>query len=197
MLKRRPLITGAATTLLTPSFARAAEPAVRTGEIRVGNTMPYSGPSASQGMIGKAEAAFFRMINEQGGLDGRKINFMSLDDQATPSKTLDLTKRLVERDKVTLMFSMYGTAPNNAVWKYLNQKKVPHLFLFSGSSQWSDYRNHPWTMGWRPDDRMEARVFGKYIQRARPNGNIGIIYQASEVGNNLKHRADFHVLEIQ
>ena len=178
MLQRRPLITGAATTLLAPSSGWAAE----TGEIRVGNTMPYSGPSASQGMIGKAEAAYFRMFNEQGGLDGRKINFMSLDDQATPSKTLELTKRLVERDKVTLMFSMYGTAPNNAVWKYLNQKKTPHLFVSSGSSQWSDYQAHPWTMGWRPDYRMEARVFGKYIQRAKPNGTIGIIYQASEVG---------------
>ena len=186
MLKRRALLTTAlCAPALVPSGARAADtPGVTATEIRVGNTMPYSGPASGYASIGKAEAAYFRMLNEQGGINGRKVNFITLDDQASPPKSVEQIRRLVEQEEVALLFNTLGTASNTAVVKYVNQKKVPHIFLATGADKWGDYKEHPWTIGWQPSYRVEAQIYAKYIQRNKPDGKIGIIYQNDDFGKD-------------
>ncbi len=146
--------------------------------------MPYSGPASGYGTIGKAEAAYFRMINDQGGINGRKINFITLDDQASPPRSVEQIRRLVEQDEVALLFNNLGTAPNSAVRKYVNQKKVPHLFLATGADKWGDYKEYPWTIGWQPSYRVEAQIYAKYIQKEKPHGRVGIIYQNDDFGKD-------------
>jgi len=175
--------------LLTASIGSAvAEPKYSPGandrEIRIGNTMPYSGPASAYASIGVAEAAYFKMINDQGGVNGRKITFISYDDAYSPSKTMEQTRRLVENDEVLLVFQALGTPTNAAVQKYLNQKKVPQLFVGSGASKWGDPRNFPWTMGLTPTYSSESRAFAGYILENFPNGRIAILWQNDDAGKD-------------
>jgi len=137
--------------LATPSYAQKKyDPGASDTEIKVGNIMPYSGPASSYASIGKSEAAYFRMLNDQGGINGRKITFISYDDAYSPPKTVEQARKLVESDEVLLLFNPLGTATNSAIQKYMNLKKVPHLFVSSGASKWADPKHFPWTMGWSP-----------------------------------------------
>ena len=149
---------------------KAAAPA--NSEIKIGQTMPYSGPASAYGTIGKVEAAYFQKINEEGGINGRRINFVTLDDGYSPPKTLEMTRQLVEREQVLLIFQPLGTPTNSAIWKYLNDQKVPQLFVATGASKWNDPKDFPWTMGFQPSYRVEARIFAKYILKEKPNAKI-------------------------
>ena len=153
-------------------------------EIKVGNIMPYSGPLSAYAQIGRTEAAFFRMINEQGGINGRKINFISYDDAFSPPKTVEQARKLVESDEVLLIFQSLGTPTNNAIQKYMDQKKVPQLFVATGATKFGDPKNFPWTMGWQPTYQTEGRIYAKYILQNLPNGKIGILYQNDDSGRD-------------
>jgi branched-chain amino acid transport system substrate-binding protein len=166
------------------SAASPNGPGAGDNQITIGNTMPYSGAASGLSSLGKAEAAYFTMINEQGGINGRKINFITRDDSYSPPKTVEVVRRLVEEEQVLAMFSMLGTAPNTAVQEYLNDNKVPHLFVASGADQWNDPKNHPWTMGWRPSYRTEARIYARYILRNLPNAKIAVLYQNDDFGKD-------------
>jgi branched-chain amino acid transport system substrate-binding protein len=158
---------------------------VSDGEIKIGQTMPYSGPASALGAAGRAHSAYFAMINEQGGVNGRKVNLISLDDAYTPPKTMEQTRRLVEEDGVAFIFGSLGTAPNMAIHKYLNGKKVPHLFIASVSSRWNDPVNFPWTMMTsRPSFEMEGRRYAEYILRTHPSAKIGVLYQNDDQGKD-------------
>ncbi len=186
-LTRRTILAAApAALVLTSISARAKEygPGVTDTEIKIGNTMPYSGPASSYGTIGKAEAAYFRMVNEQGGVNGRKINFLSYDDGYTPPKTVEQTRRLVEQDGVLLMLNPLGTPTNSAIHHYLNQKKVPQLFVATGATKWNDPKDFPWTMGWQPNYQSEGHVYAAYIMKERPDGKIGVLYQNDDFGKD-------------
>jgi branched-chain amino acid transport system substrate-binding protein len=183
-MQRRAILAALATPFLARHSWAAEMPGVTATEIKVGNTMPYSGPASGYAAIGKAESAYFRMLNDQGGINGRKINFISLDDQATPPKTVEQIRRLVEQEDVALLFNTLGTASNSAILKYVNQRKVPHLFLATGADKWGDYKEHPWTIGWAPSYRVEAQIYAKYAQRVKPDGKIGIIYQNDDFGKD-------------
>jgi branched-chain amino acid transport system substrate-binding protein len=153
-------------------------------EIKVGNTMPYSGPASSYGVIGKSEAAYFAMINEQGGINGRKINFISRDDAYSPPKTVEQVRKLVEEDKVLLLFQPLGTPSNTAIQGYLNDNKVPQLFVATGADKWNDPKNHPWTTGWQPSYRIEARIYARYILKTQPDAKIAVLYQNDDFGKD-------------
>lgn len=154
-------------------------------EIKIGQTMPYSGPASALGTLGRLHTAYFDMINAQGGINGRKIRLISLDDGFSPSKTVEQTRRLVEQDKVLLIFAPYGTAPSAAVRKYLNSKEVPQLFVVAGGAMWGDYENFPWTMGWMPRYEIESRIHAGFILKSRPNAKIAVIYQNDDFGKEL------------
>jgi branched-chain amino acid transport system substrate-binding protein len=160
------------------------DPGASDTEIRIGQTMPYSGPASSYGEVGKTQAAYFRMVNEQGGVNGRKIQFLSLDDGYSPPKTVDGVRRLVEQDQVLLLYGMFGTATNTAVHRYLNAKKVPHLLLLTGASKWNDPRKNPWTVGFYPDYPSEAKVYARHILETRPNARIAVLYQNDDYGRD-------------
>jgi branched-chain amino acid transport system substrate-binding protein len=159
-------------------------PGASDTEIKIGQTMPYSGPASAYGAIGKAEAAYFNMINEQGGINGRKINLISKDDSYSPPKTVELIRKLVEEDQVLLTFNVLGTPPNTAVQAYLNDNKVPQLFVATGADKWNDPKEHPWTMGWQPSYRIEARIYGHYILKNLPNAKIAVLYQNDDFGKD-------------
>jgi branched-chain amino acid transport system substrate-binding protein len=173
--------------VLTALQARAEKqygPGVTDAEIKIGNTVPYSGPASSYGTIGKAEAAYFRMLNDQGGVNGRKINFISYDDAYTPPKTVEQVRKLVEEDGVLMMLAPLGTPTNSAIQRYLNQKKVPQLFVSTGATKWNDPSHFPWTMGWQPNYQSEGHVYAAYIMEHQPNGKIGILYQNDDFGKD-------------
>ncbi len=153
-------------------------------EIKIGNINPYSGPASSYSSYGKAQAGYFKMINDQGGINGRKINFISLDDNYAPPKTLEQARKLVEQDKVLFLFATLGTPTNSAIHKYMNQKKVPHLFVQTGASKWGDPKNFPWTMGWQPNYFSEGKVFARAILEGQPNGKIAVLYQNDDFGKD-------------
>ncbi|HVV42712.1 MAG TPA: ABC transporter substrate-binding protein [Nitrobacter sp.] len=153
-------------------------------EIKVGNIMPYSGPASAYGVIGKTEAAFFRMINEQGGINGRKINFISYDDAYSPPKTVEQARKLVESDEVLLIFNSLGTPPNTAIQKYMNAKKVPQLFIATGATKWNDPKHFPWTMGWQPSYQSETQIYAKYILKNMPHAKIAVLYQNDDYGKD-------------
>jgi branched-chain amino acid transport system substrate-binding protein len=153
-------------------------------EIKIGNVMPYSGPASAYAAIGKTEAAYFRMVNDQGGINGRKINFISYDDGFAPPKTVEQVRKLVESDEVYVLFNVVGTAGNSAIQKYLNQKKVPHLFISSGAAKFDDPEQFPWSMAWWPGFKSEARIYAKYIQQHYPDKTIGILYQNDDSGKD-------------
>ena len=153
-------------------------------EIKIGNTMPYSGPASSYGVIGKSEAAYFAMINEQGGIKGRKINFVSRDDSYSPPKTVEQVRKMVEEEGVLLLFQTLGTPSNTAIQGYLNDNKVPQLFVATGADKWNDPKNHPWTMGWQPSYRIEARIYARYILKTQPDAKIAVLYQNDDFGKD-------------
>src|SRR5262249_8416479 len=153
-------------------------------EIKIGNIAPYSGPASAYATIAKTEAAYFKMINEQGGINGRKINFISYDDGYSPPKTVEQVRKLVESDEVFAVFQIVGTPGNSAIAKYLNQKGVPHTFVGSGATKWADPKNQPWSMGWQPNYQSEARIYSKYIQKNFPGKTVGILYQNDDFGKD-------------
>ncbi|MGH9807182.1 MAG: ABC transporter substrate-binding protein, partial [Terriglobia bacterium] len=153
-------------------------------EIKIGNIMPYSGPASAYGVIGKTEEAYFRKINAEGGINGRKINFISYDDGYSPPKAVEQARKLVESDEVLLLFNPLGTASNSAIQKYLNGKKVPQLFVATGATKWNDPKHFPWTMGWQPSYQSEAHIYAKYLLKEKPNAKIGVLYQNDDYGKD-------------
>jgi len=154
-------------------------------EIKIGNIMPYSGPASAYGVIGKIEDAYFKMINDQGGINGRKINFISYDDGYSPPKAVEQARKLVESDEVLLVFSPLGTPSNSAIQKYLNSKKVPQLFVATGATKFGDSKDFPWTMGWQPPYQSEGKIYAKYLLREKPDAKIAIMYQNDDFGKDL------------
>jgi branched-chain amino acid transport system substrate-binding protein len=153
-------------------------------EIKIGNIMPYSGPASAYGVIGKTEQAYFNKINAEGGINGRKINFVSYDDGYSPPKTVEQARKLVESDEVLFIFNSLGTPPNSAIQKYMNQKKVPQLFVATGATKWNDPKEFPWTMGWQPNYQSESRIYAKYILKNMPNAKIAILFQNDDYGKD-------------
>jgi branched-chain amino acid transport system substrate-binding protein len=153
-------------------------------EIKIGNIMPYSGPASAYAAIGKTEEAYFAKVNAEGGINGRKVKFISYDDGYSPPKTVEQARKLVESDGVLLIFGSLGTSTNGAIRKYMNEKKVPQLFVASGASKWNDPRQYPWTMGWQPSYASEARIYAKYIMKEKPDAKIGVLYQNDDFGKD-------------
>ena len=174
--------------LLSSGSSALAQKKYDTGatdtEIKIGNTMPYSGPLSSYALIGRTAAAFFRKLNDEGGINGRKINFISYDDNYSPPKTVEQARKLVESDDVLFMFLNLGTPTNTAIQKYMNQKQVPQLFVATGATKFGDPANFPWTMGWQPTYQTEGRIYAKYILRNLPQAKVGILYQNDDSGRD-------------
>ena len=154
-------------------------------EIKIGNIMPYSGPASAYGVIGKMEDAYFKMINEQGGINGRKINFITYDDGYSPPKAVEQARKLVESDEVLFVFGPLGTPSNSAIQKYMNAKKVPQLFVATGATKFGDHKEFPWTMGWQPAYQSEGRIYAKYLLKEKPDAKIAIMYQNDDFGKDL------------
>ncbi|MET3910762.1 branched-chain amino acid transport system substrate-binding protein [Bradyrhizobium sp. S3.3.6] len=182
------LVTATALTMaLSVSAANAQkkyDPGASDTEIKVGQTMPFSGPASAYSSIGKTQAAYFKMINDQGGINGRKINLIQYDDAYSPPKAVEQIRKLVESDEVLLTFQIIGTPVNAAVQKYLNSKKVPQLFAATGASRFTDPKNFPWTMGYNPNYFVEGRIYGQYILKEHPNAKIGVLYQNDDLGKD-------------
>jgi branched-chain amino acid transport system substrate-binding protein len=153
-------------------------------EIKIGNIMPYSGPASAYGVIGKTEDAYFKKINAEGGINGRKINYISYDDAYSPPKTVEQARKLVESDEVLIVFNPLGTPPNTAIQKYLNSKKVPQLFVATGATKWNDPKEFPWTMGWQPNYQSETQIYAKIILKEHPNAKIAVLYQNDDYGKD-------------
>jgi branched-chain amino acid transport system substrate-binding protein len=169
----------------TASFAQKKyDTGATDSEIKIGNIMPYSGPASSYAVIGKTEAAYFRMINEKGGINGRKINFISYDDGYSPPKTVEQARKLVENDEVLFILNPLGTPGNTAIQKYMNTKKVPQLFVSTGAAKWADPKNYPWTMGWQPSYQAEARIYAQYIMKNHPGSKVGVLYANDDFGKD-------------
>jgi ABC-type branched-subunit amino acid transport system substrate-binding protein len=160
------------------------DPGASDTEIKIGNIMPYSGPASSYGVIGKTEEAFFKMINAEGGINGRKINFITYDDAYSPPKAIEQARKLVESDEVLLIFQPLGTPSNSAIMKYMNAKKVPQLFVASGGTKFGDPKNFPWTMGFQPNYQSEGRIYAKYIKDNFPNSKIAVLWQNDDAGKD-------------
>ncbi|KQP13309.1 ABC transporter substrate-binding protein [Pseudorhodoferax sp. Leaf267] len=186
--RRAALFTLASTSMLHAVPARAHKKydvGASDTEIRIGHTVPYSGPASAFGVFGKTSAAYFRKINEEGGIHGRKINFLSLDDAYSPPKTVEMTRKLVESENVLLMFNQLGTAPNAAIQKYMNMKKVPHLFLSTGASRFIDPRNAPWSMAFLAGYEVEGAVYATHILKTKPNAKIAVLSQSDDYGRDF------------
>jgi branched-chain amino acid transport system substrate-binding protein len=153
-------------------------------EIKIGNIMPYSGPASAYGIIGKTEAAYFKKINAEGGINGRKINFVSYDDAYSPPKAVEQARKLVESDEVLLVFNSLGTPSNSAIQKYMNAKKVPQIFVATGATKWNDPKDFPWTMGWQPSYQSESRIYAKYLLKEKPDAKIAVLYQNDDYGKD-------------
>ena len=189
MITRRFLLQSAAAAAAYSAqgfgAARAENaPGVTDTEIKIGQTMPYSGPVSAYGVIGRTEAAYFKMINEQGGVNGRKINLISLDDAYSPPKTVEQVRRLVEQERVAFLFNTLGTPPNTAIRQYLNDNKIPQLFVATGAAKWNDPKHFPWTMGFQPNYQLEARIYAQHILKTKPDGKIGVLYQNDDYGKD-------------
>ena len=186
-MKRRSLLASAGAALAAAPLARAFADTVvgvTATEIKIGNIMPYSGPASAYGVIGQGHVAFFKRLNEQGGVGGRKVNFITLDDGYAPPKTVEQARRLVEQEQVAFLFNPLGTPNNSAIQKYMNQKKVPHIFLSTGADKWGDPEHFPWTMGWQPSYRTEAQIYAKYIMKNKPNAKVAVLYQNDDFGKD-------------
>jgi branched-chain amino acid transport system substrate-binding protein len=174
-----------ATALALPALAQKKyDPGASDTEIKIGNTNPYSGPASAYVAIGKSIAAYFRMVNERGGINGRKVNFISYDDGYSPPKTVEMARKLVEQDEVLLLFQSLGTPSNTAIHKYMNAKKVPQLFVATGATKWNDPKDFHWTMGWQPNYQTEARIYAKHILKTKPNAKIAVLYQNDDYGKD-------------
>jgi branched-chain amino acid transport system substrate-binding protein len=188
----RATVTGLSAAIVVTIIAGSAQAGQKqydTGatdaEITIGNIMPYSGPASAYGIIGKIEAAYFRMINNQGGINGRKINFISYDDSYSPPKAVEQARKLVESDEVLLVFGALGTPSNSAIEKYMNTKKVPQLFVATGATKFGDPKNFPWTMGWQPSYQSEGRAYATHLLANKPDAKIAIMYQNDDFGKDL------------
>jgi len=189
MISRRRLLqtTAASAAALAARSLRAwgaNAPGVTDKEIKIGQTMPYSGPASSYGAIGKTELAYFKKVNDEGGISGRMVNLLSLDDGYSPPKTVEQIRRLVEQDGVAFIFQSLGTPSNSAIQKYLNDRKVPQLFVATGATKWNDPKRFPWTMGWQPNYQTEAHIYAKYLLADKPDAKIGILYQNDDYGKD-------------
>jgi branched-chain amino acid transport system substrate-binding protein len=160
------------------------DPGVSDTEIRIGNIMPYSGPASAYGTIGKAQAAYFNKINAEGGINGRKINFVTYDDAYSPPKAVEQARKLVESDEVLLIFNSLGTPSNTAIQKYMNSKKVPQLFVATGATKWNDPKDFPWTMGWQPSYQSETQIYAKYLLKTKPDAKIAVLFQNDDYGKD-------------
>jgi branched-chain amino acid transport system substrate-binding protein len=153
-------------------------------EIKVGHINPYSGPASAYGTIGKSIGAYFKKVNDEGGVNGRKINFLTMDDGYSPPKTVEMARKLVEQEQVLMIFQSLGTPPNSAIHKYMNAKKVPQLFVATGATKWNDPKNFPWTMGWQPNYQTEAAIYAAHIIKTKPNAKIAVLYQNDDYGKD-------------
>ena len=178
----------ASMVLALAAFPAAAQkkydPGASDSEIRIGNTNPYSGPASAYGTIGKTIAAYFTMVNEQGGINGRKVRFITYDDGYSPPKTVEMARKLVEQDQVLFLFQTLGTPSNTAIHKYMNMKKVPQMHVATGATKWNDPANFKWTMGWQPNYQDEAKSYVRYLLKEKPNAKIGILYQNDDYGKD-------------
>ena len=177
-----------AVVLVGPSaFAQPAKygPGASATEIKLGQTMPYSGPASAYGTIGRVHQAYFKMINENGGINGRKVNLISLDDGYSPPKTVEQVRRLVEQDEVLALFQTLGTPSNSAIHKYVNAKKVPHLLLATGATKWGDPKNYPWTMGFNLSYQTEGEIYAKWLLKNKPDAKVAILYQNDDYGKDV------------
>jgi branched-chain amino acid transport system substrate-binding protein len=190
MRSDRHWLTAAATAGIVAVVASPAaaqkkySPGASDHEIKVGNIMPYSGPASAYAEIGKTEAGYFQKINAEGGINGRKINFISYDDAYSPPKTVEQARKLVESDEVLLIFQPLGTPTNTAIQRYMNAKKVPQLFVGTGAAKWNDPQHFPWTMGWQPNYQTEARIYAQFLMKNHPQGKIGVLYQNDDYGKD-------------
>ncbi len=180
------VVGAVAVTLCTGAWAQQKkyDPGANDREIKIGHINPYSGPASAYGAIGKAIGAYFDKVNAEGGINGRKIKFVTLDDGYNPAKTVEMTRKLVEEEEVLLVFQPLGTPPNSAIHKYMNQKKVPQLFVATGATKWGDPKNYPWTMGWQPNYQSEAKIFVAHVLETKPNAKIGILMQNDDYGKD-------------
>ena len=182
------ILLAAATALVGVSNYATADkkygPGVTDSEIKIGNTNPYSGPASAYSTIGKGINAYFDLVNASGGVNGRKLNFVTLDDGYSPPKTKEQFRKLIEREKVAFMFQSLGTPTNSAVHKYVNQKKVPHLFVATGATKWGQPEKFPWTMGWQPTYQTEGQIYAAYLLKTKPNAKVAILYQNDDYGKD-------------
>jgi len=186
--RRETLLAGAAALALAALPVAAQKkygPGASDTEIKLGQTMPYSGPASAYGTIGKLHQAYFKMLNEQGGINGRKINLISLDDGYSPPKTVEQVRKLVEQDEVLALFQTLGTPSNSAIHKYVNAKKVPHLLLATGATKWADPKNYPWTLGFNLSYQAEGQIYAKYLLKTKPDAKIAILYQNDDYGKDV------------
>ena len=177
------LALGMAALAALPAGAQTVVGVTAT-EIKIGNTNPYSGPASAYGTIGKVIGAYFKKVNDEGGVNGRKINYITYDDGYSPPKTVEMVRKLVEQDQVAALFQTLGTPPNSAIHKYMNQQKVPHLFVATGATKWNDPQNFPWTMGFQPNYQTEGRVYAAHVLKNHPNAKVGILYQNDDYGKD-------------
>ncbi|PYN70466.1 MAG: branched-chain amino acid ABC transporter substrate-binding protein [Candidatus Rokuibacteriota bacterium] len=171
---------------LVSAAVAADTPGVTATEIKIGNTNPYSGPASAYGTIGKAIGAYLKKVNDEGGINGRKINYISYDDAYSPPKAVEMVRKLVEQDQVAALFQTLGTPTNSAIHKYVNQQKVPHLFVATGATKWNDPQHFPWTMGFQPNYQTEGRIYAQYILKNLPDAKIGILYQNDDYGKDYR-----------
>jgi len=187
-LTKRVLLASAAATLVAlagPALAQKKyDPGASDTEIKIGNTNPYSGPASAYGLIGKTIDAYFKKVNAEGGINGRKVNFISYDDGYSPPKAVEQVRKLVESDEVLVVFQPLGTPSNTAIQKYMNSKKVPQLFVATGATKWGDPQHFPWTMGWQPTYQAEGQIYAKYIMKTHPNAKIAILFQNDDYGKD-------------
>src|SRR5437868_10328110 len=185
---RRTILAAAPAVLTLAAIPARAQkkygPGVTDTEIKVGNTGPYSGPDSSYSPVPKSIVAWCKMVNDQGGVNGRKINLLSYDDAYTPPKTVEQIRKLVEQDEVLCTVGTLGTPTNSAIWQYMNQKKVPQLFVATGATKWDDPKGHPWTIGWQPNYQSEGRIYAAYVMKEKPNGKISVLYQNDDFGKD-------------
>jgi branched-chain amino acid transport system substrate-binding protein len=187
-LTKRILLASAAATLVAVASPALAQKKYDQGasdtEIKIGNTNPYSGPASAYGLIGKTIDAYFKKVNAEGGINGRKVNFISYDDGYSPPKAVEQVRKLVESDEVLLVFQPLGTPSNTAIQKYMNSKKVPQLFVATGATKWGDPKGNPWTMGWQPTYQAEGQIYAKYVMKNHPNAKIAILFQNDDYGKD-------------
>jgi branched-chain amino acid transport system substrate-binding protein len=176
--------SGGGSSTAAAAGASGAAPGVTATEIKIGQTMPYSGPASAYAAIGKGDVAYFKMINDKGGINGHKLNLISLDDGYAPPKAVELTRKLVEDDGVAFIFNSLGTANNSAIQRYLNDKQIPQLFVATGADKWSNPKQFPWTMGWQPSYRIEAKVYARYLLKEKPGAKVCVLFQNDDFGKD-------------